>query len=485
MVLNVSSRLRFVPSPRAQGAIVRHPACVVVAALLSAFMGPDLPLRAQEAPPPSTSARAPISLIEARAAAYSADASIRAAREGLNAASARERQSLARPNPTLAYGREQTSRAGQANAQDIAQFEWPLEIAGQRAARADAARFRRQAAEARLTATTQSLDAQVVRAYIEAASAQHRAGIADVAARTAAEAQRVSDERLRAGDIAGYAARRLRLESARYAARRAEAAAAARSAREQLALLMARTVDAVVIPMAVATDSSGSAFSVLLHRVLPSVTLPVALTLTDTVPSAARDSLMVNALSARPELLVAKLEAQAVAADARLAARERLPMPAISAGYKGEHVRNDATSPSRALSGFVAGVSIPLPLFDRRAGALAAANATARQASAATDVTQRLLAREIADAAGSLRAAEEMRTLLLPYVGDEARVALRAVQAAYADGEITLAEWLDAVRAWQETELALLTLDTDIALRRVALARALGFPLFPLSDPVR
>ncbi len=488
--------MRTLPSPCVQHVLranLQRTTFVAVAALLSAFTGPRPLLRAQAAPAPSSASssapfsavRAPISLIEARAAAYSADPGIRAARDGLSAASARERQALARLNPTLLYGREQTSRAGQSNAQDIAQLEWTVEIGGQRAARAEAARFRRQAAEANLLATVQSLDAQVVRGYIEAAAAQHRVGIADVAARTAAEAQRISDERLRAGDVAGYAARRLRLESARYAARRAEAAAAARSARELLALLMARPVDAVVIPMVVATDSSGNAFSDLLSDALRPVTLPVASSLADTMRSAALDSLMRHAMRARPELLVAKLEAQAVAADARLAARERLPMPSISAGYKGEQVRNDATSTIRALSGFVAGVSIPLPLFDRRAGAIAASNATARQASAESDATQRLVAREIADAAGALRAAEAARTLLLPYIGAEARVALRAVQAAYAEGEITLAEWLDAVRAWQETELALLTLDTDVALRRVALARASGRPLFPASESVR
>jgi cobalt-zinc-cadmium efflux system outer membrane protein len=190
-------------------------------------------------------------------------------------------------------------------------------------------------------------------------------------------------------------------------------------------------------------------------------------------------------VTARAELLAARLEADAVAADARLVARERFPVPSIAAGYKGERVRSGATAPSLSLSGFLVGFSMPLPLFDRRAGAIAAADASARQASAEGDALQRRIAREIADAAGALRSADAERTLLLPYVGDEARLALRAVQAAFAEGEITLAEWLDAVRAWQETELALLTLDTDIALRRVALARALGLPIFSASDPVR
>jgi outer membrane protein TolC len=59
------------------------------------------------------------------------------------------------------------------------------------------------------------------------------------------------------------------------------------------------------------------------------------------------------------------------------------------------------------------------------------------------------------------------------------------VQAAYAEGEITLAEWLEAVRAWQETELAVLILTTDLALRRAELARAVGLSLFPTTESNR
>ena len=420
-----------------------------------------------------------LSLSEARAAALGIAPAVRAAKEAAAAASARERQAAALPNPNFAYGREQTSRAGQSNAQDIAQLEWPLDVAGQRSARVAAARFRREALESNVAVAMQALDADVIRAYLEAMSAQHKVALADAALRTASEAQRVSDERVRAGDEAVYVGRRLRLEAGRYAARRAEAAAQAHATRERLALLTGLPGQRIEVPAVAPGDSSGSAFAALLSAVIGE---PAAALLAPDVP---QDSLTTLALRSRGDVRRAQQDAQAAVAEARLASRERVPMPALSAGYKGEQVQSGANARGVSLTGFVAGFSIPLPLLDRRAGATAAASATARQSEAEAELVRRRVMREVIDALNAVRGAEAERALLQPFAGDESRRALRAVQAAFAEGEITLTEWLEAVRAWQETEAALLTLTTDIALRRVDLARAVGLPLFPLTGSSR
>jgi outer membrane protein, heavy metal efflux system len=420
-----------------------------------------------------------LDLAGARAAAMRLDPAIRAAREAVIAAEARERQAAALANPTLNYGREQTSRAGQSNAQDIAQIEWPVDVAGQRAARVAAARFRREAAEARLTAAAQALDAAVLRAFVESVSTAHRVELAEAAYRTAMEAQRVTDERVRAGDVAGYAGRRLRLEAGRYAARRAEAAAQARANRERLALLIGLPAAQILLPTIAAPDSTGTGFSALLTSALG----PAAMTLAALAD--ASDSLVSRAVTNRADVLIAQRDAQAAQADARLASRERVPLPAISVGYKGERIQSGATVPGVSLYGFVAGFSVPLPLLDRRAGAVSAADATARQVDAEADIAKRRVSREVLDALNALRSSEAEHTALQPFVGVESRLALRAVQAAYAEGEITLTEWLEALRAWQETELAVLTLTTDIVLRRAELARAVGLSLFPPTESNR
>jgi outer membrane protein, heavy metal efflux system len=420
-------------------------------ALLAVLLG-GLP-RALPAQQPGT--HAPLTLPAARAAARQASPDLRAAREAVAAAAARERQAAALPNPTLAYGREQTSRGGQRNAQDVAQLEQPLEIGGQRGVRREAARLRGAAAAARLAVAEAQLDFDVARAYATAVAAERRATLAEQAAGAFTDAERVSDRRLAAGDVSGYAARRLRLEAARYASLRAEAALARRTARIALASLIGARADTLALPLTLGDSAVRAASS-----------LPDA------------DSLRAVAVRSRAELRAAVLEADAAAAEARLAARERIPSPTLAAGYKHERVEDGVTGSSGAsLSGFVAGISLPLPLFDRRQGAVEAATAETRRRQAETDALRVRVAREVDEAAESLRAVEAQVAALAPELGEGSRSAMRAVQAAYAEGEITLVEWLDAVRAYQEAESSYATLQAEAAVRRAALERAVGTPL--------
>ena len=93
-------------------------------------------------PAPEIASQRVLSLAEARALARHSSPEIAAARAAVQAAIGRERQAGAFPNPAILYSREQTSRAGATNAQDIALFEQRLEITGQPGARA----FRRHLA---------------------------------------------------------------------------------------------------------------------------------------------------------------------------------------------------------------------------------------------------------------------------------------------------------------------------------------------------
>lgn len=419
---------------------------LALGALLGALLGAPVSHAAGQAP----AASQPLTLQAARDAARQASADVRAAREAVAAARGRERQAGTRLNPTLSYGREQTSGGGESNAQDIAALEQPLELGGLRSARVEAARLRREAAEARLAAAEIQADFEATHAYALAVAADRRARLADQAARAFTQALGVNEQRLAAGDVSGYAARRVRLEAARYGALRAEAMLASREARLALGALVAADAGAVRSLDATLWDS-----------LPPAVEPPPA------------DSLRAAALRSRAELRVATLEAAAAQAEARLAARERTPVPVLSAGFKSEAA---AGSPER-MNGFVAGVAIPLPLFDRRRGAIEAAQAEARRREAEAEGVRRLVAREVAESREALVAVREQLALLSPQLGPEAERALRAAQVAYTEGEITLVEWLDAVRAYQEAESAYATLRADALVRQAALDRAVGAPL--------
>ena len=399
-----------------------------------------------------------LSLADARVAVRRASPDLVVARESANAARGRERQAAAFSNPSLAYSREQTSGGGQSNAQNIAMLEQPIELGAIRSARRDAARARREAAEARVASVEAQLDFDVARAYALALAADRRADLADEATAAFAEALRVSERRLAAGDVSGYAARRLKLEAARYAIIRAEAQLAQRSARLGLASLIAASADSVSVLRLVLVDSV--------------IGSPV---------TATRDSLVPLALRSRAELRALSLEADAATSDAKLAARERLPVPVLTGGYKTEQIRSPGLSGSQAPRGFAAGISLPLLLWDRRAGAIEAADAEARGRMAELDAQRRRVVREVAEAYDAYRSAEEQVAALAPQLGAEARLALRAAQVAYTEGEIALVEWLDAVRAYREAESSFALLHAEMFVRRAALERAVGAPLTSTS----
>ena len=413
------------------------------------------PLAAQQRPRERA-----LSLVAALRLARDNSPELRGARAAADAAAGLVRQAGAFANPVLSYSRERTSRGAQTNAQNITQLEQQLELGGQRGARREAAQRRRDVAEAQVQLVRHRLDIDVVRTFALAIAATERARLADQFTAVFTEAQRVSDQRFAAGDISGYAARRLRLEAARFAALRATAALEHRSARTALAALLGRAVSS---PDSLVLADDLPALTSVLSRAVPSTDLPL-------------DSLTKIAIASRPDIRAARFDATATEAEARLAARSRLPVPVLSAGQKNERVA-DGQSSLTGFTGYVAGFAIPLPLFDRRAGAIAAAQADVRVSTAAVDAAVRRATREVADAVDALRSVDAQRIALSPYMGDEARRALTAVQVSYTEGEISLVEWLDAVRAYQDAQSTYTTLLAEVVVRHAALAQVLGISL--------
>lgn len=369
-------------------------------------------------------------------------------REAAAAAAARARQAAVFPNPVLSYARENTSAGAARNAQGIIAFEQPIEP-GLRAARRRAASLRAEAATALLRRSEDEVLHDVARAFARVMEADRRARLATDAAAVFERAQRVSDARFAAGDISGYAQGRIHLETARYRALRAEAGLERRRARLALAELLV-VGDAPMAPDAFRLD-----------------TIDVATSGLHSMESA--ESLVALALRRRPDLSAARLEAESRTADAHLAARERIPTASVRAGMKTEE-----GSALGTLRGFVLGVALPLPLWDRRTSAVQAADADAREALALARLLERRVELEVREALSALDALEDQLAALTPALGALASATVRAAEAAYTEGEIPLVEWLDAVRARQEAEASLAALRAESIIRRSALDRAIG-----------
>jgi cobalt-zinc-cadmium efflux system outer membrane protein len=435
--------------------------CAVLASFGLLLITQTRALAAQDAPP-----RRAYTLEQAIAAARMASPEVRAAREAVVAAEGRARQAGAWPNPVVSYGREQTSASGATSAQNIALLEQRFEPGGLRSARIAAARARHRAAEARLAAADGQLLLETTRAYALAAAADHRARLANQAAEAFQQALGISERRLAAGDVSGYAHRRIRLEAARYATLRVEALIGSQAAHRALAALVSATPESIASLQLTLADS------------LPAIITVGARAQGSGVASSTPDSLVAAALRSRPDLRALELEAAAARADGQLAARERVPAPAISLGFKNENV----PGPAGQASGFVAGISLPLPLWDRRAGAIAAADAESKRRVAEVDALRRRVVREVAEAYDAYTNLAAQLDALAPQLGPETRTAMRSVQVAYTEGEVSLVEWLDAVRAYQEMESSYVTLRAEALVRRAALERAIGASSFPTTS---
>ena len=376
---------------------------------------------------------------------------------------------MAWSNPSVSWGREGTSRQGQANAQQIVQLELPLDVTGVRQARALVAGYRRQTEERKLEGLLSALDHETAEAMLDAVAAnsqvQQWAGTRAIFER----AEQIIGRRLTAGDVSGLAARRLRLEAARMAAGAATATAAARGARLRLATRLGidpRVGDTLTLPdgMARLAGQIADLFS---------------------LASAPADSLVAMALRQRVETRVAVLEIELAAAERTLLERERRPVPVVSAGAKVEKVADPMQGSLAGFRGLVAGVTMPLPVLDRRSASLEASAADGARVRAVAEEWQRRGGGEVLEAAATLEAARQHEAILAPHMGADAEAALRAVQVAFEEGEATLLEWLDAVRAWHEASITWNTLQADAARARLRLARATGTPLLPPTTAKR
>jgi len=388
-----------------------------------------------------------LTLEEARTRALARSPLLAGSREEIAAATAWARQAGAFSNPVLSYAREQTSRGGGSNWQNIGLIEQRLDFSGARSARRDAAGQRQLAALARGQVVEAEVLYLVTRAYVEAVALDRQAARMGQLADAFARARRISAERRAEGDVSGYADRRVALEAARYAALHAEALLARHRARLTLGTLLASDADAIT-PLELSLEDSLAL-------------LPVGLPL---------DSLRLLALEVRGDLRAAGAEAAASVAEARAARREAFPIPTAAIGFKNEQAAADPG----ASNGIVLQLSFPVALWDGRRGAALAYQAEGRRQRAESDRLRREISHEVESAWAGMSTARHELDALGPQLGREAELALTAAETAYQEGEISLVEWLDAVRAYQEAESSFTSLQADYLVQRAALERAVG-----------
>jgi outer membrane protein TolC len=140
---------------------------------------------------------------------------------------------------------------------------------------------------------------------------------------------------------------------------------------------------------------------------------------------------------------------------------------------------------SKLTGGFMTGqvgLNVPMPIFNRNAGARERAMSVERQADAGWRAALLTVTGEVLTAADQVRRLESLGARLAATPTDGATIAASA-RVAYAEGAMTLLELLDAQRAAADARATAQQYRADLLLARLTLARAVGVSLLDGGTP--
>ncbi len=348
---------------------------------------------------------------EAVARALGDDPGVSAATESVRAAQAEARQAGLRPNPTLDVQFEDFAGSGPLSGFDGAEATYALtqqfELGGDRRARRTAAELDADAARLRAGLSELDLREAVEIAFVEAQAAEAFSTVAQSRLQVAKEFSDAVDRRVRA-------ARDPEAARARVAARLAETEIA----------LETSTARARAAKISLASYWAGAGdFSVE--------------TVTFFSPSPAR-----RGSEASPDIALVEAMRERAGAQVEIERAKRVPDPSVRAGFR--------QIGSIDESAFVVGVSVPLPIWNRNSGAIAAARANQRRAEFDVAARERELMREVAYLASQVGAVRAEITAYADRIIPASERALDQSLRAYAQGGLSYIEVLEAQSALTE-----------------------------------
>lgn len=383
---------------------------------------------------PITTAPLPqrLTLVQALEAASARSPAIIAARADVAAAEARIRQAGYRSNPELSVQVENFGGTGELrglrSTETTVAVSQRLDLGGRRSARVAAARAGVALARLRLAIAQADLAQNVRQEFARAVTARSELEQSEERVEWAKELARVAGILVDAG-------REPPLRSLRARSALAQARAELEAARANE--LAARSI-------------LGSLFG--LGSPVEAVIGPII----DLSPSAV-------AVDRSLEVALAEAERAAAVAEVELQRTQRRLDPAVGGGVR--HVRETGDV------GFVAGLSLPLPVFDRNRGNIAAA----RQALAAAEARRAVVLANVTargrNAIAAVEAAQRRVEALDQNAIPEAREALRLSEVAYAEGKASLTELLDAQEAYRTAQSSLNEARLALAIATAELGR--------------
>jgi len=342
-----------------------------------------------------------------------------------------------RPDPAVAVDREEVFASGAALPEHTVRLSWPIDLAGRRGDRIQAAAGAVAATEAAIELDRWRLVVDALAAYYEGAAARARLTVLRDARASFDTAMAVVRARATAGEASGYDVTRLEVELGGYDDLIIEAEGDLARTRKQIAVLVGKPDAIFDAADAIVTAAPGD----------------------DPAAALARQ---------RGDYRAAALREQAATLELVATRRSWLPILTLTGGLKVADLGDDSAW------GYVAGVALELPLFDHHAGARARALAERGAWRAEQAVIEWTATTQI-----DLARAELARRRDQASAHDASQVArladlLRQAETAYREGERPIAELLEAYRTAREVRLRSLAIQQAIRRTQLELWRAQG-----------
>lgn len=398
-------------------------------------------------------------------AAFARSRDLLAARQTLAIARGRLMQAGLRPNPTIDF--EQTTdyltgRSGEGNTGvGVTQV---FELGGKRGKRVAVAQLEYDRAVAEVRALERQLAAEIRTAYAQALAAARQLDTAEQLIGLDQELYRVTEARLKEGDVAPLDVNLVRVELDRL---RAQAVQSRADLETQLITIRTLT---------------GSEIS-------ESLTLA---TMTDRPPSLSLtlEAAIENALRERADLQAARIAEELGDARIRLAESQRTPNVAAAVRYSRSRSVFENT-PIGTLNDvdqlLTAGVSIEIPVRNRYQGEIAAAVGEKEQARYRREFVEAVVKRDVALAFNRYRAATQALVIYGNQVLPRAEQNLRTIRTAYNLGDLQVLDVVAEQRRLIESQTQYNAALRDYYVSLAELERAIGAPLPTsafLSTPV-
>ncbi|WP_222703825.1 TolC family protein [Sphingomonas xanthus] len=397
--------------------------------------GPPAPVVAPRPEPRTGPLPGSLSLPQALDEAAARSPAIVAAEAEVAAAEARIRQAGYRSNPELSVEVENFAGTGELrglrSTETTVAVNQRLDLGGRRSARVNAAQAALEVQKLKLAMAKADLLQSVREQFARAIAAREKLAQATENEGRARELARVAGILVEAGRDPPLRALRARSALAQAQAAREAAAADELAARSSLAALfgVSEPVGAV----------SGTALDLTPRQVTPDQSLDVRL---------------------------ADAERVAAQAGVREQLAERRLDPAVGVGVR--HIRETGDV------GLVAGLSMPLRLFDRNQGNIEAARQAAAAANARRASTLATTTAKARNAIANVEAAQRRVEALEKAAVPEATEALRLAELSYREGRASLIELIDIQNAYTAARTSLTEARLELALATAELGRILA-----------